>query len=542
MDWQTMMFQFLGGLGLFLFGIKFMGEGLQKAAGDKLREVLDRFTTNPLMGVLVGFIVTVLIQSSSGTTVITVWLVSSGFLTLRQAVGVIMGANIGTTVTAFIIGFDVSSYPYLIMGLGAILLFFFKKSIIQNIGQILFGFAGLFIGLEIMSQVMSTLGNLHTFIELTVFFSEHPFLSVVIGIIFTSIIQSSSATIGILQELYAEGLITLNGALPILFGDNIGTTITAVLVSLGASLSARRAAASHLLFNVIGTVIFMTILPLFINYVEWITDLFNLEKKMQIAFAHGTFNLVNTMIQLPFIGAIVYIVTKMVPGEDRVLEFSPKHLDVSLIEQSPSIALNQVKQEVVRMGEFAVNGIQESMRFLFTSDTHYVDITAQLKDVIKNLELATTNYLIQLSKESLSHADSKLQYALLANIRDIVQVGDQFVKLVELIRIRETNGVKFSEEAMGELEVMYDLVLDTMSEAILSLDKNNTEFARVVISKENRIKELENVLRTRHIQRLDNGECLSSSAIIYTEMISNLQQIGLHAVNIANSILKDNRY
>ncbi|WP_246020176.1 Na/Pi cotransporter family protein [Lysinibacillus telephonicus] len=540
MDWQTMIFQFLGGLGLFLFAIKFMGDGLQKAAGDRLREILDRFTTNPLMGVLVGIVVTVLIQSSSGTTVITVGLVSAGFMTLRQAIGVIMGANIGTTVTAFIIGFDVGAYSYPIMALGAVLLFFFKKNTIQNIGQILFGFAGLFIGLEMMGDGMKPLRDWDAFIDLTVNFSDHPILGVIAGTLFTVVVQSSSATVGILQGLYSEGLIPLGGALPVLFGDNIGTTITAVLASLGASITARRAAASHVLFNIIGSIIFLLILPLFTNYVEWISGALNLEEKMQIAFAHGTFNVVNTIIQLPFVGVLAYIVTKIVPGEDESIEYAPKHLDLSLIEQSPSIALGQAKQEVVRMGEFAVKGLQESMDFLFTGDKKHVTMTVQLEDAINNLDRVTTDYLVELSKESLSETDSKLHHSLFQNIRDIERVGDHFENLVELIQSKEMNRVKFSEEAYEELKEMYEFVLDTVSLSVLALDKQSKEFAREVISKEDRIDELERVLRKRHIYRLNNGECSGSAGIIYADIISNLERIGDHAVNIAETILEEN--
>ena len=518
-----------------------MGDGLQKAAGDRLREIIDKFTTNPLMGVLVGIIVTVLIQSSSGTTVIVVGLVSAGFMTLRQAIGVIMGANIGTTVTAFIIGLDVGAYSYPLMMLGAILLFFFKKSSIQNIGQIVFGFAGLFIGLEMMGDGMKPLREWDTFIDLTVSLSDHPILGVVAGTIFTVIVQSSSATVGILQELYAGELIELAGALPVLFGDNIGTTITAILAALAASVTARRAAAAHVIFNLIGSIIFILILPLFVHYVEWISGILNLEERMQIAFAHGTFNVMNTLIQLPFVGVIAYIVTKIVPGEDRAIEYGVKHLDKSLIEQSPSIALGQAKQEVVRMGEFAVNGLQESMNFLLTSDTKYVEMTVQLEDAINNLDRVTTEYLVQLSKEALSRIDSRLHHSLLENIRDIERIGDHFENLVELIQSRESNRVKFSNEAMSELKEMYELVLDTVSEAILALDKQNKEFAREVLNKEDRIDELERVLRKRHIYRLNKGECSGSAGIIYADIISNLERIGDHAVNIAESILEENQ-
>ncbi len=315
-NWQEMLFQFLGGLGIFLFAIKYMGDGLQKAAGDRLRAILDRFTTNPFMGVLVGIIVTVLIQSSSGTTVITVGLVSAGFMTLRQAIGVIMGANIGTTVTAFIIGLDVGAYALPIMAFGAFLIFFIKKSSIRNIGEVIFGFGGLFLGLELMSGGMKPLRELETFTDLMVSMSDQPMLGVVVGTVFTLIVQSSSATVGILQGLYAENLVDINGALPILFGDNIGTTITAVLASIGASVAAKRAAATHVLFNIVGTVIFMLLLIPFTAYVEWISGVLALENKMQIAFAHGSFNIANTIIQFPLIGAWAWLVTKMIPGED----------------------------------------------------------------------------------------------------------------------------------------------------------------------------------------------------------------------------------
>lgn len=539
MDWQTMIFQFLGGLGLFLFAIKFMGDGLQKAAGDRLRDILDKFTTNPIMGVLVGIVVTCLIQSSSGTTVITVGLVSAGFMTLRQAIGVIMGANIGTTITAFIIGFDVGTYAYPIMALGAVLLFFFKKNKIQNVGQILFGFAGLFIGLEMMSGGMKPLRELDTFIDLTVQLSDHPVLGVVVGTVFTLIVQSSSATVGILQGLYAEGLVQLDGALPILFGDNIGTTITAILASLGASVVARRAAMSHVLFNVIGTIIFMLILPLFTNYVEWISGVLNLESKMQIAFAHGTFNVMNTLIQLPFVALLAYIVTKLVPGEDETIAYSPKHLDKSLITQSPAIALGQAKLEVVRMGDFAVKGLQETRNYLETRDEKHADKSFLLEEAINSLDRFTTDYLVELSKESLSTTDSKLHHALFQNIRDIERVGDHVENLVELLQYRGAHRVRFSEEAFQELKDIFELTLGAVSQSIEALEQQSKDLANDVLRKEDQIDELERVLRKRHIYRLNQGECSGTAGIVFADIISNLERVGDHASNIARTVLDD---
>lgn len=537
-NWQEMIFQFLGGLGLFLFAIKYMGDGLQKAAGDRLRDILDKFTTNPVMGVLVGIIVTVLIQSSSGTTVITVGLVSAGFMKLRQAIGVIMGANIGTTVTAFLIGIDVGEYAYPIMALGAILLFFFKKSAIQNIGQVLFGFAGLFIGLELMSSGMKPLREWQPFLDLTISLSDTPVLGVIVGTVFTLIVQSSSATVGILQGLYAEGLIPLNGALPVLFGDNIGTTITAVLAALGASVAARRAAATHVLFNVVGTIIFMIFLTPFLVYMEWITNILGLEEKMQIAFAHGTFNVINTLLQLPLIGAWAWLVTRLIPGQDTAMEYNPKYLDYSLISQSPSIALGQAKQEVIRMGEYSIQGLQEAMNYLDTADDKYAAATEQLEEAINNLDRKSTDYLVTLSKQSLSSQDSIVHHALLENIRDIERIGDHFENLIELIQYKETNRVKLSKEARHELNEMFELTVDTVSLAIRSLDKQEVNFAKEVLAKEHIIDEMERKLRKRHIKRLNEGLCSGSAGIFFADIISNLERVGDHAVNIAQTVIE----
>lgn len=515
-----------------------MGDGLQKAAGDRLRDILDKFTTNPFMGVLVGILVTVLIQSSSGTTVIAVGLVSAGFMKLRQAIGVIMGANIGTTVTAFIIGFDVGEYAYPIMALGAILLFFFKKSTIQNIGQVIFGFAGIFIGLELMSGGMKPLRDWEPFLDLTVQMSDTPILGVLVGTIFTLIVQSSSATIGILQGLYAEGLIPLSGALPVLFGDNIGTTITAILAALGASVAARRAAATHVLFNVVGTVTFMIFLTPFMAYIEWISGVLGLEEKMQIAFAHGTFNIINTLVQLPLIGAWAWLVTRLIPGQDTAIEYKPKYLDYGLISQSPSIAIGQAKQEIIRMGEYGIQGLQEALNYLNTSDNKHAILTKQIEEAINNLDLKSTDYLVTLSKQSMSNQDSIVHHALLENIRDIERIGDHFENIVELAQYKENNRLKLSDEALRELNEMFELTLDTVSLAIRSLDKQEITFAKEVLANEEIIDEMERKLRKRHIKRLNEGICSGSASIIFVDIISNLERIGDHAVNIAQSVLE----
>lgn len=536
LNFQEMIFQFLGGLGLFLFAIKFMGDGLQKAAGDRLREILDRFTTNPIKGVLVGMFVTCLIQSSSATTVIAVGLVSAGFMTLRQSIGVIMGANIGTTITAFVIGIDIGTYAYPILALGAVGLFFFKKSTIQNIGQIMFGFGGLFIGLEMMSNGMKPLRGWEPFIDLTIQMSDQPILGIVVGTIFTLIVQSSSATIGILQGLYSEGLIPLHGALPVLFGDNLGTTITAILASLGASVAAKRAAATHVLFNLIGSVIFMILLVPFISYVEWIAGVLNLESKMQIAFAHGTFNIVNTLIQLPFIGVLAWIVTTLIKGEDKSIGHKPKYLDENLIEQAPAVALGNAKKEVLHMGSYGIQGLKHALHLLNTEDAKVVETVENLEEAINNLDHKTTEYLVRLSKQSLSPSESEEHHDLFDIIRDIERIGDHVKNIVELIQYKNSNKASFSHEAIEELDFIFNLTLETAQLALEAIETKDKTKVEIVHAKESEIDHLERKLRKKHIVRLNEGLCSPLAGIAFSDIISNLERISDHAKNIADTV------
>jgi phosphate:Na+ symporter len=538
---QQMLFEFLGGLGIFLYGIKTMGDGLQKSAGDKLRDILDRFTTNPIMGVLAGIIVTILIQSSSATTVITVGLVSAGFMTLRQAIGVIMGANIGTTVTAFIIGIDIGEYALPIIAAGAILLFFFKNKKIHNLGQIVFGFGALFYGLELMSGGMKPLRSLEAFHELTVNMSSNPILGVVVGTLFTVIVQSSSATIGILQGLHAEDLINLEAALPVLFGDNIGTTITAVLAAIGASVAARRAAATHVLFNLIGTTLFLILLKPFTALIHTIQDALSLNPEMTIAFAHGIFNSTNTLIQLPFVGLLAIIVTKLIPGEDAIVEYKSKHLDPIFIEQSPSIALGQAKEEVLRMGQFAVRGLEETKQFLDTKSQKHSEAACQLEEAINNLDRKITDYLVDLATSSLSEHESEEHTTLMDTVRDIERIGDHFENIVELAEYQIANKVKMTNTAMEDLDVMFKLTISTVQEALQALDQGDKEAAKTVVEKEEKIDKMERQLRKQHILRLNEGACTGQAGIVFVDIISNLERIGDHAVNIAEAVLGEEK-
>ncbi|WP_332689406.1 Na/Pi cotransporter family protein [Halalkalibacter lacteus] len=537
MDLQELLFMFFGGLGIFLFGIKYLGDGLQKVAGDGLRDLLDRFTTNPLMGVLAGIIVTVLLQTSTGTTVLTIGLVNAGFMTLKQAIGVIIGANIGTTVTAFIIGIKISAYALPIVALGTFFIFFFKNHKINNYGQVIFGFGALFLGLNFMGDGMKPLRDVQAFQDLTVSMSDNPLLGVLIGTIFTVIVQSSSAAIGMLQTLYGQGLMELDAALPVLFGDNIGTTITAVLAAIGASIAAKRAALTHVIFNLIGTTIVLLLIIPFTILIEYIQASLGLNPEMTIAFAHGIFNVSNAIIQLPFVAVLAWIVVKLIPGQDTAIPYKTEHLDEQFIRQSPAIALGQGKKEVLRMADLAEKGLEEVSQYFNTHGKKHRELIPQYEDAINNLDKKITEYLVQISSHSLSDQDTKVHHTLLNTVRDLERIGDHMENVMELVEYQITNKVKFSESAIADLDEMFDLTIQTIRQAIHALDTDDIEEARSVLEKEEKIDKMERDLRKKHIIRLNESRCTGAAGIVYVDIISNLERVGDHACNIAEEVI-----
>ncbi|WP_096188406.1 Na/Pi cotransporter family protein [Evansella halocellulosilytica] len=537
LELRDLLFMFFGGLAIFLFGIKFMGDGLQKVAGDRLRDILDKFTSNPIMGVIAGIIVTVLLQTSTGTTVLAIGLVNAGFMTLRQSIGVIMGANIGTTVTAFIIGLKISDYALPIIAIGTFLIFFIKNKKANNIGQVFFGFGALFYGLSLMGDGLKPLRELEAFAELTVSMSQNPLLGVLIGTIFTVSVQSSSAAIGLLQQLFAQGALELDAALPVLFGDNIGTTITAVLAALGASIAAKRAALTHVIFNVVGTVIVLLVIYPYIHFISFLQEKWELNPEMTIAVAHGIFNFSNVLIQLPFVAVLAWIVTKIIPGKETVIEYKAQHLDPTLITQSSSIALGQAKKETLRMAELSEQGLKEASQFVKSKQKRHAELTYQFEDAINNLDRKITDYLVKISANSLSAQDSAQHSMLMDTVRDIERVGDHMENLIELAEYQVTNKVKMSQLAMEDLNEMFELTIETLHKAVKALEDDDIVAARSVVLKEEQIDKMERQLRKKHIIRLNEGSCDGSAGIVFVDMISNLERIGDHAVNIAEAVI-----
>ena len=538
-NWQEIAFHFLGGLGLFLYSIKTMGDGLQQAAGDRLRYYIDKYTSNPFFGILVGIGMTALIQSSSGVTVITVGLVSAGLLTLRQAIGIVMGANIGTTVTSFIIGFKLGDYALPMLFLGAVCLFFTKNRTINNIGRIVFGVGGIFFALNLMSGAMEPLKDLQVFRDYMVELSKNPILGVLVGTGLTLLIQASSATIGILQNLYASNLIDLQGALPVLFGDNIGTTITAIIASLGANIAAKRVAAAHVTFNVIGTVICIIFLVPFTGLIQWFESFLNLAPEMTIAFAHGTFNITNTIIQFPFIGALAFLVTKLIPGEDEVVKYEPLYLDEQLIKQAPSIALGNAKKELLHLGNYAAKAFDLSYDYIINSNEKVAEKGHKTEEAINTIDEKLTRYLISLSGEALSQKESEVLTNILDSSRDLERIGDHAEALLNLNDYLQRKNVQFSEAALEELAEIYLKTSDFVKDALESVENNDLEKAQALVERHEDINNMERVLRKTHIKRLNNGECSTQAGVNFIDIISHYTRVSDHAMNLAEKVLAE---
>ncbi|WP_236879187.1 Na/Pi cotransporter family protein, partial [Clostridioides difficile] len=524
----------MGGLGLFLYGMNLMGEGLQKSAGTKLKKIIKLLTSNLFMGVLVGTGVTAVIQSSSATTVMVVGFVNAGIMTLKQAIGVIMGANIGTTVTAQLVSFDLTGMAPVALGVGIILYLFGNKPRIKNIAEILIGFGILFTGMDFMKMAVEPLRDYQGFTDLLVTFGRYPLLGLLLGFGITAIIQSSSASMGMLVALAAEGLVPLSAALPILYGQNIGTCVTSLLSSIGANKNARRAAMMHLIFNVLGTVIFLIFLnkPVVSMVTSW--DPSNVAR--QIANTHTLFNIISVLILLPFTSLIIKLAIKLVPDRagdiDEDETKTIKYIDDRMIE-TPSIALANTIKEALRMGEKAKESLNASMEALVEHSTEKIDKTYRRERLINDLQKAILNYLLKLSKAALDDDSREVVDTLFNTVNDIERIGDHAKNIAELSQVAIDSNIYFSEEGQSELDVMYNRVVSAYTYALESMRSDNVDLACKVIKIEEQVDIMEKSCRANHMYRLNNNLCSIENGVIYLDVISNLERISDHAVNIA---------
>ena len=539
--WQEILFSFLGGLGLFLFSIKYMGDGLQLIAGDKMRYVLDKYTSKPLMAVLAGIIVTILIQSSTGTIVITISLVGAGLLKTKQAIAIVMGSNIGTTLTSFIIGFNISKYSLPLIFVGAAFLFFTRAKLINSIGRVIFGFGGIFYALKMMSTAMGPMKDMAWFQNILVHIDDSAWIGVGVGTLLTVLIQSSAATIAILQNLYADAALNLNGALPVLFGDNIGTAITtAALAMVGSNIAAKRVAASHVLFNVIGTIICLIALVPYTAFISYLETTFGLNPKMTIATAHGTFNILNTVLQFPFIWLLVIVVTKLIPGEDEQIKYSTQYLDKSLISSAPAVALGQVQKEFIEMLILSKKSLRNAVEYFMTREESLNEKGETYEEAINNFDEQMTDYLTLLFREKLSPKEGQAASILLDGTRDIERIGDHARDIVTSVNYQIKKKLKFSDDAKAEVQEMYELCNDIILKTIKSLEENNIAIAGAALAACENIYTLEKVARKKHTNRMKDGDCEIPAGVVYMDLIQHFTRVCEHARNILEKEIQGN--
>lgn len=525
----------LGGLGLFLYGMNLMGTGLEKAAGEKLKRLIEILTNNRLMGVIVGALVTMVIQSSSATTIMVIGFVNAGIMNLSQAVGVIMGANIGTTLTSQLIAFNLTNIAPLAVAIGMAIWMISSKKKSKNIAEIMIGFGILFVGMDMMVAGLEPLTESVTFRNIIVNLND-PFIGVLVGLGLTTILQSSSASIGLLQALGAQGLINLNMAFPILFGDNIGTTTTTLISSIGTNITAKRAAVIHFLFNLIGAIIFMTVLKRPVNYLVLKISPNNVQR--QIANAHTIFNLLNVVIQIPFAGLLVKAAKRIIPGdEDGMEEVGQNYLDLRIIE-TPSIALGQAKKEIMRMGKIVEDNLIMSSKAFKNHDKKMTREVFSQEKVVNRLEQDIIGYLVELSNAPLSDEQHNELNIFINVVNDIERVGDHADNIAELSEEAIEDGLKFSKESIDEFDIIFDKTKQVFYKALESIKNTDLDKAREVLKLEEEIDLLEKEYRNNHIDRLNKTLCQPSSGVIFLDILSNLERVADHSYNIASYVLE----
>jgi len=531
---KEVIFGLFGGLGLFIYGIWQMSEALHKVCGEKMRRVLHNLTGSPIRGILVGAGVTVLIQSSSATTVMVVGFVNAGLMSIVQALGIIFGANIGTTITAQLIAFRLTDYALPFIGLGMLTMFLAKKKTHKHIGEFLLGFGILFLGLKISTDVVKPLGGNPLFNNILVSFSRNPLLGVLAGAVITGILQASGVTVGMVLGLAMINLIDLRAAIALVFGCNIGTCATALLASIGTNVSARRVAVAHVMFNITGTVIFLPFLAPFQNLISHTSS----ELPRQIANAHTLFNVINTLIFIPFIRPYANLLTKIVKGkEEEEIEYLPKYLERHLLN-TPPIALEAAVKETIRTLGLTQKMVGLAMESFFDNDAKSLEKVAQGEEAVDSLREAITNYLVELMQRELSPGESRKIPPLIHAINDVERIGDHAENLRDLAQQRIDNRTPLSEIAIEELKKMYEDINRMISCSINALKLNKIDEAKLVLEQECQINTLRDRLKGNHVKRLEQGQCKVLSGVVFLDVISNLEKIGDHLTNVAQAVIE----
>ncbi len=536
MDFK-MIFLLLGGLGMFLYGMKMMSDGLEKLAGDRMRRVLEVLTGNRIAGVGVGMGVTFIIQSSSATTVMLVGFVNAGLMTLLQATGVILGANIGTTITAQIIAFKLTNIAPFILFIGMIMTIFVKKRFIERMGEIVLGFGILFVGLLLMEDAMRPLSDNQDFLNFLVNF-KNPIVGILVGAAFTAIIQSSSASVGVLQALAGMGLIGLDSAVYVILGENIGTCITAIIASIGKNTNARRVAGAHLMIKIIGVIVFLPLLMLVPDIVKWVQQLSPENIQRQIANFHTLFNVSITLLLVGLTRQIVWIITRIVPDKHEPGKIERKliYLDGRTV-QAPLLVLGNTLKELNRMGKVSVDNFSRSLEAFFDHDEQKANKVIEVEKTVDYLSHNITNYLIAFRGLELPEHDVKILGSLHHVIIDMERISDFAENVAEYSLVLSEKRAGLSAEAQAELVEMSAKTMETLRAALDVFETRDKLKLNKVEALEQEVDRMQKQYIDNHIDRLQTKVCDPQTGVVFTNMIMTLERVADHAINIAFSIL-----
>lgn len=532
MTTANILFGVFGGLGLFIYGMHLMSKGLQRAAGDKLRRMIELLTFNRYIAVFTGTVVTMLVQSSSTTTVMVVGFVNAGLMTLSQAMGIVLGARIGTTITAQIIAFKITDAALPIIGIGVIMAIFVKKRAYRSLGQALLGFGILFLGLNIMGGNLSQLGDNPAFTSLLATFGQKRLLGILAGALFTAIIQSSSASIGVIITLASQGILDLDAALALTLGACAGTSATALLASIGTNLTARRAALAHVMFSTLGALLFAG----FLEPIGQLIRLTSTDIGRQIAWGQTGFAVVSTLIFLPLIPFFTRVISLLLPGEEVIDRAGQQFLDRRLL-RTPSMALGAAKKEIERMAKLATEMVETAMAILFQNNLSLLQVVEGKEEIVDQLESDISVYLAELSQRSINQVQGRELANYFHSVNDIERIGDHALNIAQLCQERVERDLTFSPEAVEDIKKMYSIVMDTVSKAVTALETLDLALARQVIISESNIDRMERRLRDSHVSRIHEGMCFPPSGVIFLDIIANLERISDHATNVAQAVL-----
>lgn len=532
-DWPLI----LGGLGLFLFGIDYMGNGLKSFAGDGLKDIIDRYTKTPLHGIVVGTVITCLIQSSSGTTALTIGLIRSGLMTFPQAIGVIMGANIGTTITAFIVGLKISEYAVYFIILGAVLIMFSSRKRMKYFGQILFGFGCLFYGLELMGDNLKLISKVPEFTQATELLSANPLLALFGGTVMTMAIQSSSAVIAIVQQMYGVGAITMSISLPFLFGSNIGTTITAVLAAFGGSTSSRRAATYHVIFNVFGTVLFMLILKPFTGLVVNLSQSLNTTPEMSLAMAHGIFNISTTVLMYPLIHTNERLIKKLVKKKSYEVEVDLSTLNEDVVGLFPEASLNLAIEQTGKMGALTCELISSVKSYFDSGVQSKADACQELENAINIMEKKLTVYLANIPHEKFDQHTAIIYINSSKIIKDFELIADLGVRLVSLFEQMKDSNESMHEKTREEIGELLAIAVELVDKTYQVYKDYTYDLAEEVDAGESLLDIKYHEFKDAHVHRvLNKQERTNVINSLYDDAASLIERIGDYCQSVSENV------